>query len=161
MDHKRVSYHLRFFFRDVNVFIRSSNIWLSYIDIRLFPTSRVYLVKRCTGIAGSWVQTPYRPKFFFRPYFQYCSNSVHYCDVRFYSYVFIRSSNIWLSYIHNMISRAIWCEWARVQFVVFENLTRACLHCIARETMLLLADNLHEKRITKSQDGRNISKAHA
>ena len=75
--------------------------------------------------------------------------------------VFIRSSNIWLSYIHNMISRAIWCEWARVQFVVFENLTRACLHCIAREIMLLLADNLHEKRITKSQDGRNISKAHA
>ena len=48
-----------------------------------------------------------------------------------------------------------------MQFVVFENFTRACLHRIAREIMLLLADNLHEKRITKSQDGRNISKAHA
>ena len=48
-----------------------------------------------------------------------------------------------------------------MQFVVFENFTRACLHLIAREIMLLLADNLHEKRITNSQDGRNIGKAHA
>ena len=70
MDHKRVSYHLRFFFfRDVNVFIRSSNIWLSYIDIRLFPTSRVYLVKRCTGIAEVMGSNPVEAQIFLQALF--------------------------------------------------------------------------------------------
>ena len=33
----------------------------------------VQLVERCTGI-------PYRPEFFLRPYFHYCSSSVPYCE---------------------------------------------------------------------------------
>ena len=37
----------------------------------------VQLVERCTGIA---VQIPYRPEFFLRPYFHYCSSSVPYCE---------------------------------------------------------------------------------
>ena len=68
MDHKRVSYHI-IFFRDVNVFIRSSNIWLSYIDIRLFPTSRVYLVKRCTGIAEVMGSNPVQAQIFLQALF--------------------------------------------------------------------------------------------
>ena len=41
---------------------------------------------------------------FFRPYFHYCSSSVHYCKDRFHIRVFICSSNIWLSYIHSRLS---------------------------------------------------------
>ena len=37
------------------------------------------LVERCTGVAEVMVQIQYRPKFFFRPYFHYCSSGVHYC----------------------------------------------------------------------------------
>ena len=37
----------------------------------------------------------------------------------------------------------------RVQCVVFEKFTSAYLHQIAREIMLLLVNNLHEKRITE------------
>ena len=34
----------------------------------------------------SWIQIPYRPEFFFsfRPYFHYCSTSVHYREDRFH-----------------------------------------------------------------------------
>ena len=35
----------------------------------------------------SWVQILYRPEFFFRPYFRYCSNSVHYCEDRFHIHI--------------------------------------------------------------------------
>ena len=38
---------------------------------------------------------------FFRPYFHYCARSVHYCEDLFHIHTFIRSSNIWLSYIHS------------------------------------------------------------
>ena len=49
----------------------------------------------------------------------------------------------------------------RVQCVVFKKFTSAYLHQIAREIMLLLVNNLHEKRITESQDGRNFGSARA
>ena len=39
----------------------------------------------------------------FRPYFHYCSSSLHYCEDRFDIHVFIRSSNIRLSYIHSSL----------------------------------------------------------
>ena len=45
--------------------------------------------------------------FFFRPYFHYCSSSVHYCEDRFHIHVFIRSSNMWLSYIHCRLCKSI------------------------------------------------------
>ena len=51
------------------------------------------------------------------------------------------------------ISRSKFCKdngW--VQFVVFEKCTIAYLYQIAWEIMLLLIINLHEKKITKSQD---------
>ena len=41
--------------------------------------------------------------FFFRSSFHNCSSSVHYCEDRFHIHVFIRSSNIWLSYIHSRL----------------------------------------------------------
>ena len=41
---------------------------------------------------------------FFRPSFDYWLSSVHYCEDRFHVHVFIRSSNIWLSYFHSRLS---------------------------------------------------------
>ena len=38
---------------------------------------------------------------FFKLYFHYCSSSVHYCEDHIHIQVFIRDSNIWLSYIHS------------------------------------------------------------
>lgn len=38
-----------------------------------------------------------------------------------------------------------------MQFVVFEKFVSANLHQIAREPMLLLINNLHEKSITESK----------
>ena len=35
-----------------------------------------------------WVQIPYRPEFFFRPYFHDCSRSVYYCEDRFHIHIF-------------------------------------------------------------------------
>ena len=34
---------------------------------------------------------------------QYCSSSVQYCEDRFHIHFFIRSSNMWLSYIHSRL----------------------------------------------------------
>ena len=49
-----------------------------------------------------------------------------------------------------------------MQFVAFEKyILSAYLHQIAGEIMLFLANNLHENRITESQDGRNLGGAHA
>ena len=39
----------------------------------------------------------------YRPSFHYCSSSVHYCKDLFDIHAFIRSSNIWLSYIHSRL----------------------------------------------------------
>ena len=47
----------------------------------------------------------------------------------------------------------------RVRLVVFKKITSAYLHQIARESMLLLVNKLHEKRIAESQDRRNFGSA--
>ena len=58
------------------------------------------LVEHCTGIAKVMGSNPVQAWIFFRPYFHYCSSSVHYCEDRFHIHVFICSSNVLLSYIH-------------------------------------------------------------
>ena len=49
----------------------------------------------------------------------------------------------------------------QVQFLVFEKFFCAYLHQIAIKIMLLLVNNLHEKRIIESQDGWNLGRARA
>ena len=108
----------------IHVFIRSLNIWLSYIHSRLFTTSRVYLeptqrwapswLVSSVGRAlhrhrrDHWFKSRTGLNSFFRPYFHHCLSSVHNCEDRFHIHVFIRSSNIWLSYIH---SRSKYNSW--------------------------------------------------
>ena len=43
------------------------------------------LVERCTGIAEVMGSNPVQAWIFFRPYFHYCSSSVHYCEDHFHS----------------------------------------------------------------------------
>ena len=64
--------------------VRDLNLWL--------------LRYRCSALPTE-LTSQLRAEFFFKPYFHYCSSSVHYREDRFYTYVFIRCSNIWLSYI--------------------------------------------------------------
>ena len=97
--------------------LHSSNIWLLYIHSRLFTTSWVYL-ETTQWPAPSWLVSSvgralhrYRKgrefksrtglNINFRPSFQYCLSRVHYCEDLFHIHVFIRSSNIWLSYIQS------------------------------------------------------------
>ena len=98
----------------IHVFIRSSNIWLSYIHSRLFTTSRVYLeptdqlsvgllaqlVERCTGIAEVMGSNPVQAWIFFRPYFHYYSSSVHNCEDRFHIHVqvLLLTDRLWSVY---------------------------------------------------------------
>ena len=49
----------------------------------------------------------------------------------------------------------------QVQFLVSEKFFCAYLHQIAIKIMLLIVNNLHEKRIIESQDGRNLGRARA
>ena len=59
---------------------------------------------RCTNIAEVMGSNPVQAWiFFFRSSFHNCSSSVHYCEDRFHIHVFIRRSNIWLSYIHSRL----------------------------------------------------------
>ena len=84
----------------IHVFIRSSNIWISYILSRLLITSRLYwnrhkdqlpvgllaqLVERCTSITEIMGPNHVQAWIFFRPYFHYCSSSAHYCEDHFHS----------------------------------------------------------------------------
>ena len=121
----QIPYRPEFFFRPsfhycerryhIHVFIRSSNIWLSYFRSRLFTTSRVYLEPPPSWLVSSFGRALHRYRrghgfksrrglnFFFRPSFHYCLSSIHYCGDRYHIHVFIRSSNIWLSYIHSRL----------------------------------------------------------
>ena len=47
------------------------------------------LVKHCAGIEEAMGSNPFRPEFFFRPYFRNCLSSVHYCEDRFHIYEII------------------------------------------------------------------------
>ena len=63
-----------------------------------------HLVEHCTVIAEVMGSNPVEVWiFFFRPSFHYCLSSIHYCGDRYHIHVFIRSSNIWLSYIHSRL----------------------------------------------------------
>ena len=59
------------------------------------------LVEHCTGIAAVMGSNPVQAWIFFRPSFHYWLSSVPYCEDRYHIHVFIRSSNIGLSYIHS------------------------------------------------------------
>ena len=61
------------------------------------------LVEHCTGIAEVMGSNPVQAWISFRPYFYYCSSSVHYYEDLFDIHAFIRSSNIWLSYIRLLL----------------------------------------------------------
>ena len=54
------------------------------------------------------------------------------------------------SFFKNRIARI---HIGQVLFVVFEKFSSAYLNQIAQEIILLLANNLHEKPITESQNG--------
>ena len=55
-----------------------------------YLSSESRILGSCTGL-----------NYFLRPYFHNCTSSVHYCKDLFHIHTFIRSSNIWLSYIHS------------------------------------------------------------
>ena len=60
------------------------------------------LVECYTGIAEVMGSNPLQAWiFFFRPYFHFCTSSVHYCEDCLHIHIFICSSNIWLSYIYS------------------------------------------------------------
>ena len=69
------------------------------------------LVERCTGIAEVMGSNHVQAWIFFRPSFHYCLSSVHCCDDCFYIHVFIRSSDIWLSYIHSRFNDTVFKDW--------------------------------------------------
>ena len=56
-----------------------------------------------SGLYGIWTSAiPVQAWIFFQAFFSlYCLSSVHNCEDRFHIHVFIRSSNVWLSYIHS------------------------------------------------------------
>ena len=51
--------------------------------------------------------------------------------------------------------------YGKCNFLVSEKFFCAYLHQIAIKIMLLIVNNLHEKRIIESQDGRNLGRARA
>ena len=88
-------------------------IWNQHSNDQLPVGLLAQLVEHCNGIAqvmGS--NTVQRAWIFFRPYFLYCSSSVHYSEDRFHIHVFIRSSNLWISYIysHLFITSRVYLE---------------------------------------------------
>ena len=74
----------------------SSHLVFSSVGRALHRYDRGHGLKSRTGL-----------NYFFRPYFHYCLSSVHYCDDRFHIHVFIRSLNMWLSYIHSRLCKSI------------------------------------------------------
>ena len=92
-------------------------VWNQHSD--QFPVGLLaQLVEHCTGIAEVMGSNPVQAWIFFRPYFHYCSSSVHYCEDRFHIHVFIRSSNMWLSYIHSHLFTTSWVYLEPTQWPV-------------------------------------------
>ena len=95
----------------------SSNILLSYTHSHGFIWNQfdqlpigllARVVEYCTGIAEVIGSNPIQAWIFFRPYFHYCSSSVHYLEDYFHIHIFIHSSSIWLSCIHSCLSSIVW-----------------------------------------------------
>ena len=74
------------FVKKSTTFYACDHVLNSHKPNALFGSDTMY--RYCTG---SWVQIPYRPEFF-RPYFHYCSSSVHYCKDCLHIQFFICSS---------------------------------------------------------------------
>ena len=109
--------------------------------------SHIFELRLKTWIwSSSWVQILYRPKFFLRPSFHYCLliSSVHYCEDRFHIHVFNRSSNIWLSHIHNwplaFIDKNGWLIIQGERFAIPLSTWQSCMKgegCVGNWLMIL------------------------
>ena len=86
----RTSYRLRIY--EGHIFEMRIKTWMK-VNLAVMHTTwavvKIRPEKKNSGAAPvsqrAWVQIPYTPEFFFRPYFQYCSSSVHYCEDHFHS----------------------------------------------------------------------------
>ena len=90
-------------------------IWNQFDQLPIGLLARV--VEYCTGIAEVIGSNPVQAWIFFRPYFHYCSSSVHYWEDYFHIHIFIHSSNIWLSCIHSCLSSIVWgkkSQWKKL-----------------------------------------------
>ena len=93
----------------------------------------IFTIAQEVRIAKVMGSNPLQAWIFFRPFLRYCSRSVRYCEDRFHIHVFIRSSNVWLTYIHNrlqsrFIQRLIfysdvfgWFNWLIIVFYFMQN----------------------------------------
>ena len=75
--------------------------FISFLIPRWTITTCTYFVKESDPRSNVHYLSSSSFFFFFRPYFRYCSSSAQYCEDHFHTFihVFIRGSNIWLSYI--------------------------------------------------------------
>ena len=106
------------------------NMWKSYIwtadkNVNMKAifavTIFIFTIAQEVRIAKVMGSNPLQAWIFFRPFLRYCSRSVRYCEDRFHIHVFIRSSNVWLSYIHNRLQS---------RFIQRLNLLQWCLRLI-------------------------------
>ena len=112
----------------IHVFIRSSDIWLSYIQSCIFTTSLnqhndqlpvgllAQLVEHCTGIAEVMGSNPVQAWIFFRPSFHYCLSSVHYCEDPQFKYMTFIYLHLFMLPVHTVFlnclpcSLLLWCD---------------------------------------------------
>ena len=95
------------FVKKSTTFYACDHVLNSHKPNALFGSDTMY--RYCTG---SWVQIPYRPEFF-RPYFHYCSSSVHYCKDCLHIQFFICSSLFFFSYL-----QSVFLKW-EIRYTVF------------------------------------------
>ena len=99
------------------------------------------MVEHCTGIAEDIGSNPVQAWIFFRPYFHYCSSSVHYWEDYFHIHIFIHSSNIWLSCIHSRLLSIVWGKkspWKKLISVQRWRFGRARIEAITSLNFFLL-----------------------
>ena len=56
-------------------------------------------------------------------------------------------------------NKIAWAGWASVICIIWK-IYKCFLHQIAREIMLVLVENLHQKNIAESQDRQNFESVH-
>ena len=110
------------------------------------------LVGQCTGNEEVMGSNPVQAWIFFKPYFHYCSIGVHYCEDRFHIHVFIRSSNIWLSYLFTIFYNI--CVMSSVLCLEDNNIKRIISCCQQTAWHWFCYDkNAREVRLTLVEKG--------